>query len=155
MLLLAACGSSSSKTATTNAGAAVVMTSSSKLGALLADRSAMTLYTLTNAGQPIACTGGCAKFWPPLLLPSGVATAKGAAGVSGLGVVTMNGGMQVTEHGDPLYRFSGDKAAGDTHGEGINSFGGIWHVATTAASHGGTPPNTTATTVTTGGGGGY
>ena len=155
LVLLAACGSSSSKTATTNAGAVVMTTSSSKLGTLLVDRRAMTLYTLTNAGQPVACTGKCTKFWPPLLLPSGIATAKGAAGVSGLGVVSMNGGMQVTEHGDPLYRFSGDKAAGDTHGEGINSFGGIWHVATTTAASDGGAPTTTATTVATGGGGGY
>jgi predicted lipoprotein with Yx(FWY)xxD motif len=133
----------------------VKMTNNSKLGALLVDAKNSTLYTLTNAGQPVVCTAQCATFWPPLLLPSGTATATGAAGVSGLGVVSMNGGMQVTEHGAPLYRFSQDKAPGDTNGEGINSFGGTWHVAkTTAASNGATPTTTAATTGGGGGGGG-
>lgn len=165
LLLFAACGSSGSKAATTNtspstnmatsAGAVVMMTSNAKLGALLVDAKGMTLYTLTNAGKPVACTGQCATFWPPLLLPSGTTTAKGAAGVSSLGVVAMNGGMQVTGHGNPLYRFSHDKAAGDTNGEGINSFGGTWHVVkTTAAANVGTP-TTTGTTVPAASGGGY
>jgi predicted lipoprotein with Yx(FWY)xxD motif len=29
-----------------------------------------------------------------------------------------------------LYTFSGDTAAGQAHGEGIQSFGGTWHVVT-------------------------
>lgn len=169
LLVLAACGSSGSKAATTNTsakpatstgtgtGAVVMMANSSKLGALLVDANGMTLYTLTTAGKPVACTGQCATFWPPLLLPSGTMTAKGAAGVSGLGVVSMNGGMQVTDRGDPLYRFSRDKARGDTNGEGINSFGGIWHIAKTTAAANVGAPTTTGTTVPAagGGGGGY
>ena len=164
LLLLASCGSSGSKAASpntstnttasaaTSTGTVVTMSTSSKLGALLVDTKGMTLYTLTNAGKPVACSGQCATFWPPLLLPTGTTTANGAAGVSGLGVMAMNGGMQVTEQGAPLYRFSQDKAAGDTHGEGINSFGGIWHVAkTTAAANAGTP----TTTALAAGGGGY
>ncbi|HTK17683.1 MAG TPA: hypothetical protein VL769_14915 [Acidimicrobiia bacterium] len=122
------------------------------MGALLVDAKAMTLYTLTNAGKPVACTGKCATFWPPLLLPPGATAATGGAGVSGLGTVVMNGGMQVTEHGDPLYRFSQDKAAGDTNGEGINSFGGTWHVAKTSAAADANPPTTPATTAPAGGG---
>jgi predicted lipoprotein with Yx(FWY)xxD motif len=167
LVVFAACGSSGSKaaapntspTTTTSAGKAtapvVMMSSTSKLGPLLVDASGMTLYTLTNAGKPVACTGQCAGFWPPLLLPSGATAATGGAGVSGLGTVAINGGMQVTEHGDPLYRFSQDKAAGATNGEGINSFGGTWHVAkTTTAANAGTP-TTLGTTVPTTSGGGY
>ena len=166
LLVLGACGSSGSKAAapntnpntTTSAGAstpAVVMTSSSsKLGTVLVDAQGKTLYTLTSAGKPIACTGQCATFWPPLLLPAGATTAAGGPGVSGLGTVAMNGGMQVTEHGDPLYRFSQDKAAGDTNGEGIMSFGGTWHAAKTTAAAAVTPTST-ATTAPAGGGGGY
>jgi hypothetical protein len=41
----------------------------------------------------------------------------------------MTGGReQVTERGDPLYRFSGDAAPGDARGQGISSFGGVWRV---------------------------
>jgi predicted lipoprotein with Yx(FWY)xxD motif len=34
--------------------------------------------------------------------------------------------MQVTYRGHPLYRFSGDTAAGATSGEGLTDFGGGW-----------------------------
>jgi predicted lipoprotein with Yx(FWY)xxD motif len=34
----------------------------------------------------------------------------------------------VTYKGFPLFRFSGDKTPGQTNGNNINSFGGIWHV---------------------------
>lgn len=122
------------------------------LGTLLVDDKGMTLYTLTNGGKPVACTGQCATFWPPLLLPANVTSAKGAPGISGLGAVAMNGGMQVTEHGDPLYRYSGDNSAGDTNGEGINSFGGIWHVGKTAAASSAGSANTTSPPATSGGG---
>jgi predicted lipoprotein with Yx(FWY)xxD motif len=166
LFALAACGSSSGKSATTNAGtqppasanAATVMAAhNAKLGALLVDNNGMTLYTLTKDGHPVACTGQCATFWPPLLLPANVITPMGAHGVTGLGVVSMNGGTQVTEHGAPLHRYSGDNAAGDTNGEGINSFGGIWHVARTTAATpaAATTPNTTASPMTSGNGYGY
>jgi predicted lipoprotein with Yx(FWY)xxD motif len=106
----------------------VVMTATTpKLGPVLVDAKGMTLYTLMNAGKPVPCTGQCASFWPPLLLPPGTMTAMGASGVSGLGTATAAGGLQVTQNGAPLYRFSIDKAPGDTNGEGISSFGGVWH----------------------------
>jgi predicted lipoprotein with Yx(FWY)xxD motif len=129
--------------------------SSSKLGAVLTDTNGMTLYTLTNGGRPVACAGQCATFWPPLLLPAGTTSATGATGVSGLGVVSMKAGMQVTEHGDPLYRYSGDKAAGDTNGEDLNRFGGVWHVTKAAAGSSAGTTNTTTSPVTAGGGGRY
>jgi predicted lipoprotein with Yx(FWY)xxD motif len=180
VVVLAACGSSSyssgAQTATSGSNttassrkatsggssAAVVMTASNaKLGAILVDSAGMTLYTLTNAGSPVACTGQCLTFWPPLLLGSGVTTASGAAGVSGLATMSAAGGTQVTDKGAPLYHFSGDKAAGDANGEGITSFGGTWHVVKAGAAAGAaattTPQATTPqmTTPTTSGGGGY
>ncbi|HEV7526957.1 MAG TPA: hypothetical protein VGP92_18505 [Acidimicrobiia bacterium] len=88
----------------------------------------MTLYTLTNDSPSHPCSGQCATAWPPLLLPSGTVTAVGAAGVSGLGSAAVPSGTQVTDKGALLYRFSGDQAPGDARGEGISSFGGVWHV---------------------------
>ena len=149
MVGLAACGSSTAKPAasgsttapaqaTTSApGAApVVMTAmNGKLGSVLVDSAGKTLYTLTNAsGASVACTTSCLKFWPPLLLASGTTTATGAAGVTGLATVSAGGGTQVTEKGLPLFRFSGDAAAGDANGEGIVSFGGTWHAVTASGS---------------------
>ncbi len=166
-LVLAACGSTS-KTGASSSGAAspsggsassakteVMASNGSKFGAVLTDARGLTLYTLTNAGRPVACTGRCATLWPPLLLPAGIATPTGARGVSGLGVVSMNGGMQVTDKGDPLYRFSGDQAPGDTNGEGRMGFGGVWHAAKASAAASGDVTYTTAPPTTTGSGGGY
>ena len=142
-IVLAACGSSTAKVspaapppATTSttlhvaSPAPVVLTAkSSKLGSILVDAQGMTLYTLTNAGKPVACTDQCATFWPPLVLPPGSVTATGGSGVTGLGTTSVMTVVQVTENGSPLYRFSKDTAPGDTNGEGISSFGGTWHAA--------------------------
>jgi predicted lipoprotein with Yx(FWY)xxD motif len=179
VVALAACGSSKSTAspaaqsqssstsgpkATTAATASVVMTApNATLGTLLVDSAGKTLYALTDAaGKPVACTGQCQTFWPPLFLPSGTTTAKGATGVSALGTVSAGGQTQVTDNGLPLYRFSGDAAAGDAHGQGISSFGGTWHVVKAAASGTATtlapssaPSSAPAATSTTAGGYGY
>ncbi len=35
---------------------------------------------------------------------------------------------QVSYDGHPIYYFSGDQAAGQTNGEGINGFGALWYL---------------------------
>src|SRR2546425_10500003 len=91
LIALAACGSSktsvtpsaqpsaSGSTSTTKKAATstpVVMTgSTAKLGSVLVDAQGMTLYTLTNDGGTVVCSGQCATFWPPLLLPPYTVTA--------------------------------------------------------------------------------
>lgn len=176
MLALAACGSSGSTvasgskapdaTSSSSSGAPkptglavqfpVNAASNAKLGSILVDDVGRTLYTLTDAsGKAVACTGQCATFWPPLLLPGGVVSATAGAGVTGLGVVNVATGTQVTENGRPLYGFSGDAAAGDANGEGVSSFGGTWHTVKASAAAGGTattaaPAPTDAPTTTNG-----
>jgi predicted lipoprotein with Yx(FWY)xxD motif len=161
VVVLAACGSSTSTakpaagsqttSTTTPTSPPVVMTATNAtLGTVLVDSSGMTLYTLTNAGAPVACTGQCLTFWPPLLLSAGTTTASGAAGVTGLGTVAAAGGTQVTANGAPLYHFAADAAPGDAKGEGKSSFGGTWHVVTaSAAPSATTTPNSAATATTT------
>jgi predicted lipoprotein with Yx(FWY)xxD motif len=100
-----------------------------KLGAVLDDANGRTLYTLTNNGAPVPCTGQCAAIWPPLLVPAGTATVKTAAGVKGVGTMTRGDQVHVTEMDLPVYRFSGDANPGDTNGDGIKSFGGLWRAA--------------------------
>jgi predicted lipoprotein with Yx(FWY)xxD motif len=179
VLALAACGSSGAKatvspgaqpSATTAApdttsggtgtGAAIVDVSMTKLGNVLVDDKGMTLYTLTSNGKPVPCTGACAAAWPPLVLPASVSSPAGASGVTGLTAVMSANGSQVAENGSPLYRFKGDKAPGDTNGNGIANFGGVWNVvmSTGSASTGtSTPPAAppAATTPTTASSGGY
>jgi len=120
---------------------------------VLVDDKGMTLYTLTNNGAPVACTGQCAMAWPPLLVPSGTTTVAAATGVTGLSTAPGEGGTQVTSGKLPLYRFSGDMAAGATNGDGISNFGGVWHVvkapATAAVAPTPEPTPTTAAPPTT------
>ena len=129
------------------------------LGTILVDSKGMTVYTLTNNGQAVACTGQCLTFWPPLLVASGGTTAVSAAGVKDLGTAMESSGTQVTYNGDPLYRFSMDKAPGDTNGEGVSAFGGVWHVVkvsgTTATTSPAAAVPATVTPTTAGSGYGY
>jgi predicted lipoprotein with Yx(FWY)xxD motif len=115
----------------------------SGVGTVLVDSKGKTLYTLTNGGQAVPCTGACAAVWIPLLLAAG-SHLKDANGVKGLG--TMAGGQQVTAGGLPLYRFTGDAKKQQAHGEGINSFGGVWHVVKVAGATGTKTPSSTAKT---------
>ena len=96
------------------------------LGSIVVNAKGMTLYHMTSEkGGKIACTGGCAMTWPPLLV-SGKAKPVGGAGIATakLGTVTRpDGKVQVTYAGSPLYLYSGDSAAGDANGEAV---GGLW-----------------------------
>jgi predicted lipoprotein with Yx(FWY)xxD motif len=92
----------------------------------------MTLYTLTNNGNAVACTGPCATIWPPLTAAPG--TTPVAPGVTSIGTSASPTGSQLVTHkGLPLYRFSGDTTPGTTNGEGVDTFGGEWHVVKVAA----------------------
>jgi len=105
-------------------------------GNILVNAQGMTLYELTSeAGGNIQCTGACTGVWPPLTLPSGTTTPTGGTGVTGtLGTVTRSDGtVQVTYGGYPLYTYSGDTAAGQTNGQGIQAFGGTWQVVKVTA----------------------
>jgi predicted lipoprotein with Yx(FWY)xxD motif len=112
----------------------------SGVGTILVASDGHALYTLTNNGQPVACTGACAAIWPPLMVKG--TKAKGAKGVTGLAVAS----GQVTHAGTPLYKFSGDSAAGSAAGEGLTSFGGTWHVVSTPSGSGSSTPKTTTPT---------
>ncbi|HET7338189.1 MAG TPA: hypothetical protein VFK22_01460 [Candidatus Dormibacteraeota bacterium] len=97
---------------------------------VLTDTNAQTLYYLTSdtAATP-ACTGKCLSNWPPLVLSSGD-PGSGATLPGKLTVTTSPNGRIVLYNGHPLYTFARDKTSNDANGEGINAFGGTWHVAT-------------------------
>jgi len=151
-VVLAACGGSSTShnaapaaatsattapavTAVSSAGPTVTTKHDPKLGTILADAKGLTLYTLTNNGKAVDCTGGCAAVWPPLTTTSG-AMPTGAPGVGMLGTASLSDGTHVVTAGNlPVYRFAQDKDSGDAYGEGLATFGGVWHVV-----HGGQAP---------------
>ena len=132
--LIAGCGgssyggggsSNSSSNAATKApaGNAALATSSSDLGTILVDSQGRTLYMFgADTANKSHCSGACATNWPP-------ATGKAQAG-KGVDKAKLRviAGNQLSYAGHPLYRFAGDGSAGDTKGQGVNAFGGAWHV---------------------------
>ena len=86
---------------------ASLMVADSSLGEIVVDGEGMTVYMFDNDTQGAdasTCEGECADNWP---------------------AVTVDGGMQVTLNGWPLYYFAGDMAAGDVNGQGVND---VWWV---------------------------
>jgi hypothetical protein len=94
---------------------------------VLTTASGLTLYRFAeDKPGTSACTGACAKIWPPLLASKG-AHVSGPHGVKGLTLVNVGSGhWQVAFHKIPLYRFEGDKKKGQAHGQNV---GGVWFVA--------------------------
>ncbi len=125
---------SASPTATPTPPASLVLASGSgaSTGSFLVGPNGMTLYTLsseTSTGS--VCTGGCLAAWPPLLVAAGgsVTGPSGATGTFSTITRADNGATQAAYNGRPLYYFVHDTAAGQTNGQGIKAFGGIWLVA--------------------------
>jgi predicted lipoprotein with Yx(FWY)xxD motif len=112
------------------------------VGTILVDADGHALYVHTDAdSNAVDCTGACATAWPPLTVKgTKVKAPKGLKGLS-----TTGADHQVTSHGLPLYRFSGDTAPKQAKGDGVNAFGGTWHVATAKAAKSTTTPTNAGT----------
>jgi predicted lipoprotein with Yx(FWY)xxD motif len=110
-----------------------------------------TLYTLSpETSRHLLCKSrACMTIWPPLTVKSAKTKLKAGSGVKGTLAILRrsNGTLQVTLNGRPLYRYAGDSAKGQANGEGIESFGGIWHaVKATGSSSTSAPMAPSATT---------
>jgi predicted lipoprotein with Yx(FWY)xxD motif len=105
-------------------------------GTVLGYSNGRSLYVLTSErGGKITCKGACLKYWPPVLVGSGVKTIAVGPGVKGtIGFVARSATTkQVTFDGYPVYLFVGDKGAHQTHGEGVVFRGGTWVLVRCAA----------------------
>lgn len=164
-LLIAGCGSgggSSNATAaapaasTSSGGAVVSSSTNSSLGDILVDGSGRTLYMFAkDTGSTSTCDGACAAGWPPLTT-SGDPNVMG--GLSSSDVKTSkraDGKLQVTFHGHPLYTFVGDKAPGDTGGQGVNAFGAKWYALTTSGDQAAAKTSSGSSSSSSGGGYAY
>jgi predicted lipoprotein with Yx(FWY)xxD motif len=131
-----------------------------QFGQILADAHGLTLYTFTNGAAPASCDASCLAVWPAATVPA-TTSASATAGVNGLGTTMGPNGATVLDfEGKPLYTFVRDKDAGDAYGDGLNTFGGTWHVVKVpagATANGGATSSSSATTTTaaSGGAGGY
>jgi predicted lipoprotein with Yx(FWY)xxD motif len=133
--------------ATSAYGGVSVLTKHGKLGTILAagpKKLTVYLFQADSSGSS-ACSGACAKAWPPVLSTGSPVAASGAL-AGDLGTIKRpDGTTQVTYAGHPLYYFAGDTSEGDAFGQGSTAFGAGWYVLT---------PSGSAVGASTGGGGG-
>ena len=132
-LALAGCGGGNDATAaspspkTSSGKPATLGVESSSLGKILDDAEGRTLYVFqADTGTTSNCSGACATNWPPLT--SAKPTVGKGASASMVGTTKRSDGKtQVTYNGHPLYTFAGDSGPGDTSGQGVKAFGGLWY----------------------------
>lgn len=132
-LTLAACGGTATPaTGSPTSSAAPDITTASitvagKIQTVLKNSKGLTLYYFTpDTPTRVACTGGCASTWPPLLATSDTPIASPAL-PGKLTVLNGANGKQILYNRHPLYTFSRDTGPADANGQGI---GGKWFAAT-------------------------
>ena len=117
-------------TATGATSPTIHLRSTGKLGKIIVDSKGRTLYLFEKDKHgKSACSGQCAKFWPPLIVTHKPTAGKGLS-KSKLGTTRRSDGkLQATYGGWPLYRFVMDKnKPGSTKGEDLSAFGAKWYV---------------------------
>ncbi|WP_209332490.1 fasciclin domain-containing protein [Lunatimonas salinarum] len=100
---------------------------SEDFGFVFTDGMGMTLYYFArDVDGNNNCSGGCANNWPKFHATS-IAITGDEFDADLVGEIEVDGEMQTTYNGWPLYYFVNDAAAGDFNGEGAG--GGNWYVA--------------------------
>jgi predicted lipoprotein with Yx(FWY)xxD motif len=104
---------------------AVKVTKKDGIGSYLTDIKGMTLYNFKkDTPGKSACEAGCLANWPLYFVES--VAAKDGLDAKNFGTITRaDGKKQTTYKGMPLYFFVGDKAPGDTNGQGVKD---MWSV---------------------------
>jgi len=106
---------------------AVKVSEKDGIGKYLTDAKGMTLYVFKkDSPGKSACTGPCVENWP-VYYREKVAAPAGVKAEDFGTISRTDGKKQTTYKGWPLYYFVGDKAPGDTAGQGIKD---IWYAAT-------------------------
>jgi predicted lipoprotein with Yx(FWY)xxD motif len=98
---------------------------------IVVDSAGRTVYVLSpeTTSHLLCKSSACFAVWPLVTVSSRAVKLRLGPGVHGhISLLRRsNGSLQVTLRGMPLYRYAGDSAKGQAHGEGIKSFGGTWH----------------------------
>lgn len=101
------------------------------LGEIVVDSTGRTLYVFSkDAAKEPTCYGECADTWLPVLADADPAGGTGIDVAAAKTIPRRDGGNQVTYRGHPLYRYAGDQTDRDANGQGLDMFGGEWHVLT-------------------------
>ena len=99
------------------------------LGKTLVDANGRVLYLFEGdrRGQSTLSTAGQA-IWPPLTSATKSAAGAGVIAPEISVIKGAGGSSQIAYNGHPLYYYVGDRAPGQTKGQGLNQFGALWYV---------------------------
>jgi predicted lipoprotein with Yx(FWY)xxD motif len=126
-------GGSSATPKTASGQSATIGVANESLGNVLVDARGRTLYLFQrDSGTKSTCSGACAIDWPPLTSTGKPTVGSGANRSLVATDARVDGTTQVTYNGHPVYVFSGDQKPGDTNGQGVNAFGGLWYALSPA-----------------------
>jgi predicted lipoprotein with Yx(FWY)xxD motif len=163
-LVLAGCGNSGNDNVTASAPAAsataqtggssgaALTVRSGDLGRFLVDGQGRTLYLFErDTGTMSTCSGGCATVWPPATTTGKPQAGKNVNAALVGSTKRSDGQSQITYNGHPLYRYTGDSAAGDTNGQDLDQFGGSWYIVSPAGKK--IESDSSTSTASSGGGG--
>jgi predicted lipoprotein with Yx(FWY)xxD motif len=111
---------------TANSGISLKQTS---VGKGLADANGRTLYLFAGDKRGLSTLSAAGRaVWPPFTSTT-LPQAGGGVAVSQIATVaSTSGGTQISYKGHPLYYYVGDHKPGQILGQGLNEFGGRWHV---------------------------
>jgi predicted lipoprotein with Yx(FWY)xxD motif len=152
---LTAAGASTAPRKATKGKSATVRVEKTNLGKILVNSKGRTLYLFqADSGTTSACSDACAAAWPPLTSAT-PKVGKGAKASLASTATRSDGKPQVIYNGHPLYTYSGDKKAGNTNGQGVNTFGGLWYVLSPTGSQVTSTPSTSGGSSGSGGAPGY
>jgi len=100
------------------------------VGRVLVTSSGTTLYLLT-ADPPggTNCTGSCAIVWPPFEVRGKLKAGPGVNPSLLSSFERPGGASQVRYDGHALYTFEQDTGPGMVRGQGVETYGGTWWVA--------------------------
>ncbi len=93
----------------------------------MVDGQGMTVYYYdkdTKGSGTSACEGECTAAWPAVHAASADPEVDGVTGEVGT-ITGVDGELQVTVDGRPVYTYAADTGPGDVTGQGVN---GVWHV---------------------------
>jgi predicted lipoprotein with Yx(FWY)xxD motif len=150
-------GATAATPPTNSAGqtATVGVANNGGLGKILVDSQGRTLYLFqADKGTKSACTGACAKAWPPLRASGKPVVGTGLTASKVTTAPRSDGMPQVVYNGHPLYTFAHDQNPGDANGQGVNAFGANWYVLSPAGATITTSASSSSSGSGSGGGGG-
>jgi predicted lipoprotein with Yx(FWY)xxD motif len=129
LLVVAVSASSAEHGRPRTAGRSSVGVRLTPLGKILVDSRGRTLYLFKGDRPNVSTLSRAGLIVWPAFTSTGTPRAAGGAKATSLATIIARGGRrQVTYNRHPLYYYVGDQAPGETHGQGLNQFGGLWYV---------------------------